>query len=67
MYVEEASVRKPQSSKIEADPHSVESDDFQEFESYHPNEEGHKTVTSGSVDNPVENLFALQNFSSSIY
>lgn len=51
MDVEETSVRKPQSSKIEADPHSVESDDFQEFESYHPNEEGHKTVTSGSVDN----------------
>lgn len=44
-------MRKPQSSKIEADPHSVESDDFQEFESYQPNEEGHKTVTSGSVDN----------------
>uniref|UniRef100_A0A8W8NA20 CAP-Gly domain-containing protein n=1 Tax=Magallana gigas TaxID=29159 RepID=A0A8W8NA20_MAGGI len=49
MDVEEASVRKPQSSKIEADPHSVESDDFQEFESYHPNEEGHKTVTSDGI------------------
>lgn len=40
-----------QTSKIEADPHSVESVDFQEFEAYHPCEEDHKTATSGSPQN----------------
>lgn len=40
-----------QTSKIEADPHSVESVDFQEFEAYHPCEEDHKTATSGTPQN----------------
>ncbi|XP_078332068.1 kinesin-like protein KIF13A isoform X4 [Crassostrea virginica] len=38
-----------QTSKIEADPHSEESVDFQEFEAYHPCEEDHKTATSDGI------------------
>ncbi|XP_055998502.1 kinesin-like protein KIF13B isoform X3 [Ostrea edulis] len=46
---EEMVENKMQSSKIETDPHSVESDDFQDFISYHPSEESHKAVTSDGI------------------
>ncbi|XP_062573075.1 kinesin-like protein KIF13B isoform X4 [Saccostrea cucullata] len=42
-------VNKTQSSKIDTDPNSGASDDFQEFESYHPIEESQKTVTSDGL------------------